>query len=190
MNRSNFIKTMFAGAVALQLPYIYACNTENIDEVVISVSKKKYSINKKDLRIIMGILLPQTEIGAGALSVKADVYYYWLLADNRVDNSRRKNLAASISRINLFAKEKYGNTLQSLSNGDLKDVIKSVSITDWGETDLSLLMTVCFEAMFANTVYDCNTDNIGWQWLGYMGGVPFPSVKNKYPKIMEINHLK
>ncbi|OYT11131.1 MAG: hypothetical protein B6I18_05485 [Bacteroidetes bacterium 4572_112] len=181
---------MFAGAVALQLPFIYACNTEVIDEVIISVSDNKYSINNVDLRIIMDVLIPKSEIGPSATSIKADVYFYWLIADSRVDLSRRRNLAASISRINMFAKEKYDSPLQNLSENDLGETIEAISLTNWGETDLSLLMTVCFEAMFANTVYDVNTDQKGWQWLGYMGGVPFPSVKNKYPEIMEINHLK
>jgi len=181
---------MFVGAVALQLPFVFSCNSKSVDEVVLDVVGKKYIINNSDLRIILNVLLPQTDIGVGALFIKADVYYYWLLADSRVDNARRRNLAASISRINLFAENKYSSSLQNLSEKDLLEVIQAVSATSWGETDLSLLMTVCFEAMFANPVYDCNTDQKGWQWLGYLGGVPFPSITNKYPEILELNHIK
>ncbi len=190
IKRSSFLKTMFAGAVALQLPFVFSCNTADISNIELIISDRRYSINNTDLKIIIDVLIPDSDIGPGAVSFKADTYFYWLLADTKVDLSRRRNLAASISRINKFAVDKYNASLQNLSQKDLQEVIKVISQTSWGETDLSLLMTVCFEAMFANSVYDCNPENKAWQWLGYMGGIPFPSVNNKYPEIMKINHLK
>ncbi|MCK5845831.1 MAG: hypothetical protein KAG84_00210 [Bacteroidales bacterium] len=190
IKRSSFIKTMFAGAVALHLPFIYSCNTNDIDGVTIIINKDKYFINIIDLKLIFDVLLPQSAIAPSANSLKADIYMFWLLADDRVDLTRRKTLASSINRINVFSKEKFNSNIQQLSNIELEEVVQMVSITSWGETDLSLLMTVCFEAMFANPVYNSNTDYKGWQWLEYNGGIPYPNKLNKYPEILQINHLK
>ncbi len=190
INRSHFIKTMFTGAIALQLPFVFSCNTSNINGVTLIIEDKKYSINTIDLKLILDILMPETTVGPSAMALKADVYLFWLLADKKVDLSRKLNLATSIKRINDFSDEKYNSSLQELSVSKLQEVIKAVSNTTWGETNLSLLMTVCFEAMFANPIYNCNTDYIGWKWLEYTAGIPFPSIKNKYPEIMKINHLK
>lgn len=181
---------MFAGAVALHLPFIYSCNTNDIDGVTIIINKDKYFINIIDLKLIFDVLLPQSAIAPSANSLKADIYMFWLLADDRVDLTRRKTLASSINRINVFSKEKFNSNIQQLSNIELEEVVQMVSITSWGETDLSLLMTVCFEAMFANPVYNSNTDYKGWQWLEYNGGIPYPNKLNKYPEILQINHLK
>ena len=51
-------------------------------------------------------------------------------------------------------------------------------------------MTIIIEAMFANQIYGSNPENIGRNWLSFKGGYPQPTLKNRYPEILELNHIQ
>lgn len=186
VSRSLFIKTMFTGALALQLPFVFSCNNQEIKEFTVMVDDKLYQINTEDLRLVLDILLPDSEEGPGALAIKADIYFMWLVADNRVDIYRRTKLISGIKQISELAEKDFSKPMQKMSQPELEELIKIVSSTTWGEKTLSLAMTVCFEAMFANPVYGSNPDFIGWKWLNFNGGIPQPTKKNKYPEILSL----
>ncbi len=186
VSRSIFLKTMFTGALALQLPFVFSCNNQGVNDFELTIDDNLYQVNTTDLKLVLDVLLPTTEEGPGALDLKADIYFMWITADSRVDNNRRVTLLSSISKINDYAIRELKKPLQKLSKIELQDFIKIVSITHWGEKALSLTLTVCFEAMFANPVYGSNPDYIGWKWLNYQGGIPQPNKENKYPEILSI----
>ncbi len=186
VSRSIFIKTMFTGALALQLPFVFSCNSQQINDFEVMVGDNLYQIKTKDLQLILDVLLPNSAEGPGALAIKADIYFMWLTSDSRVDNTRRITLLSGVNRISELAKSKFGTSIQKMSKIDFDEFIKVVSATLWGEKALSLMMTVCFEAMFANPVYGSNPDFIGWKWLNYNGGIPQPNKENKYPEILSL----
>ena len=186
VSRSLFIKTMFTGALALQLPFVFSCNNQGINEFNVIVDDELYQINTEDLRLVLDVLLPNSEEGPGALAIKADIYFMWLTADSRLDKSRRTTLLSGISQISKMAEKDFGMSMQKMAKNDLEEFIQLVSTTVWGEKALSLTMTVCFEAMFANPVYDSNPDFIGWKWLNFNGGIPQPTKNNKYPEILSL----
>ena len=188
IKRISFIKVMFAGAIALHLPFVFSCNSKNINTVDLIIGNSKYSINIYYLRAIIDVLLPQNNIAPSGTSFNADIYFLWLVSDNKLDEAKRVSLINSIERINIYILEHYSNSIDKLSVNKQNEAIENISMIDWGETALSLIMTVCFEAMFANPLYGSNTDYKGWNWLKYQGGIPQPNAENKYPEILSINH--
>ena len=188
--RRSFIKTMIIGGITLKLPFVYSCNTNDLDFINIVIEDKHYQINIQLFKEIANILFPKTQITPSASELKADIYYLWILGDIKLRSSKRHYLASNLSRIDNFCKKNYGKSLIYLSKSKKEEAIFNISREKWGENYLSSLMTIIIEAMLANPVYGSNPDNIGREWLNFKGGYPQPTIKNKYPEILNINHIQ
>ncbi len=187
--RRFFIKTLLAGGIALQIPFVFSCNTAHIKLSRLVIGNDIIEIKLDLLQSILEVLFPKSTIFPGAKALKSDIYYLWVLHDSRLDKGERLYLIEDLDTINNFAKNKYHNDFTNLSLRNQQEVIELVSRTDWGENYLSRLMTVVFEGMFANPLYGSNPNKIGWEWIKYQGGVPEPQQWNKYPEILNLDHL-
>ncbi len=190
VERRFFLKTLIAGGIALQIPFVYSCNTESLDSLTISIDNNNYNINLSLLRTILDILYPNTSISPGALVLKSDIYYLWILKDNKLESSKKLFLIKNLDKFSQFCNEKNGKSFQKLDKNKQEEFIEIVSHTNWGEKYLSRVMTVIIESMFAHPVYGSNPEKIGWNWINYKGGIPEPQERNRYPEILSINNPK
>lgn len=185
-DRRFFLKTIIAGGIALQIPFVFSCNTDSLESVSIEIDNKTYEIDLQILRIILDILFPETSFAPSATQLKSDIYYIWVLKDKRLEVRNRKFLADKFLKFQQFCKEKYGKKFSSLDYDTQTEVINLVKSTNWGESYLSRVMTIILESMFANPVYGSNPEKIGWKWIKYKGGFPEPQEWNKYPEILNL----
>jgi gluconate 2-dehydrogenase gamma chain len=186
-NRRFFLKTIIAGGIALQIPFVFSCNTDSLDTLSITIENNTYNINIDILRKILDILYPNTNFSPGASQLKSDIYYIWILKDNRLKLSKRLFLINNLNKFEQFCIEKNGKSFLKLSQDESKDFVKTVSLTNWGENYLSRVLTIIMESMFANPVYGSNPEKIGWNWINYKGGYPEPQQWNKYPEILSLS---
>jgi len=187
--RRQFIKTMIIGGTAIQIPFIYSCNSGDLNTIKVTIEDHIYNIDIQLFQEIVNILFPKSSIAPSAKELKTDIYYIWLLNDSRLKPKKRHYLAANLSEIDKYCKENYKNKLIDLELNKRKEALKKISLTSWGENYLSSLMTIILESMFANPVYKSNPENIGWKWINFSGGYPQPNKKNKYPDILKLNHI-
>lgn len=181
---------MVAGGIALQIPFVFSCNTDSLDYISVEIDNVKYEIDLHSLRIILDILFPKTSFAPSATELKSDIYYLWILNDSRLKVTKRTFLVNNFLKFQQFCIEKYGKKFSSLDFIAQKEIVSIVNSTNWGETYLSRLMTIILESMFANPIYGSNPEKIGWKWLNYRGGFPEPEEWNKYPDILTINTEK
>jgi len=181
---------MIIGGISLQLPFVFSCNSSNLNIVQINIEDKYYQIDTLLLKEIADILFPKTSISPSASELKADIYYLWNLNDTNLKARKRHYLASNLSRIDNYCKENYKNSFIKLSKTKKESAIKEISLETWGENYLSSLLTIIIEAMFANQIYGSNPENIGRNWLNFKGGYPQPTINNRYPEILNINHVQ
>ncbi len=187
-DRRFFLKCMVVGGIALQIPFVFSCNTDSLDTVTIQIDNKTFDIDLNILRRILDILFPKSKYSPSASQLKSDIYYIWTLKDRRLEADNRTLLALNLIKFAQFSVEKTGKKFTELNLEEQKDLVKVVSATHWGENFLSRSFTIIFESMFANPVYGSNPDKIGWNWLNYKGGIPEPQKWNKYPEILSIKN--
>ena len=189
-DRRFFLKSLIVGGIALQIPFVFSCNTNSLESITIKIDEKVFEINLSILRIILDNLFPKSAVSPGALQLNSDIYYIWFLKDSRLKSSKRTFFIENLKRFELFCKEKSGNDFVKLDKNEQSELIKTISRTHWGENYLSRTLSLIMESMFANPVYGSNPDKIGWKWLNYRGGIPEPQEWNKYPEILSLNKSK
>ncbi len=188
-SRRNFLRTMILGGIALQIPFVFSCSSNDLKAIQIEINNNLFSINTELLQQLLNILFPKSTIAPCALDLKADIYYLWYLQDNRLKPKNREYLVFGLDKIQKYTLDNLNSSFTDLANDEQKEVIKYISTTKWGKNYLSSLMTIIFEAMFANPIYECNPDRIGWQWLNFKGGYPEPSIRNRYPEILNLHQM-
>lgn len=186
-SRRNFLRTMILGGIVLQIPFVFSCNSSDLKALQIKINNNLFSINTELLQQLLNILFPKSTIAPSALELKADIYYLWYLQDNRLKPKKREYLVYGLDKIQKYAIDNLDSNFIDLPLQKQEEIIKFISTTKWGKNYLSSLMTIIFEAMFANPVYESNPDKIGWQWLNFKGGYPEPSIRNRYPEILNLH---
>ncbi len=110
--------------------------------------------------------------------------------DTHIEESRRAYLAEIVVQMEAYFVDKYKEDFSNLTLSEQNDAVSSLTKTKWGEGYLSSIMSIIIESMFANPIYNCNTDKAGWKWLNYQGGFPEPQMSNKYPEILTITQSR
>lgn len=183
MSRKTFLRSIFLGSIALSLPMI-SCEVKD-EKMVFSnispLSQKQFRL----LRKIQAALLPSSENTPGALDVNADNYFIWLINDPRMSQSDNEFLISKINSINDEVIAKTGYDLEELSTDEVYDFFVEFAKEDWKKRWTSRMLTILFEALLLDPIYNINTEEKGWKWLKFIPGSPRINEINKYPEIFE-----
>jgi gluconate 2-dehydrogenase gamma chain len=181
LSRNKFIKSLILGGVVLNSSWLTSCSeSEDIFKNTAPLSKDQFIT----LRSLLDTLFPDDGNGPSALQVNADRYILWVLNDSLLDPAENQYI---IDKLDVFAekcKETTGSVFEKLSQEEKHIYVQSV-IDDWGETWVSRLLTLIFEALLTDPMYGGNPDRTGWKWLNHDPGVPRPILVNSYPEILE-----
>ena len=175
MTRANFLRKILIAGIASQIPFYFSCSEEEIEESNI-LSNKQLKI----IRSVQDILFPKYNESPSAKEVKADRYFLWVLSDQKLDPEDNEYLIIGIEWLEESANESFEKKYLDLSRKEQEELIKIVSNESWGENWLSRLLTLIFEAAFADPLYSSNTDKIGWKWLNHNPGFPRPTKEQIY----------
>lgn len=187
-SRRSFVKALLLAGVATQLPWIQSC-THKEQSIDIPDNIEPLSLkNFLNLHTLMDILFPEDGNGPGAIKVKADHYFLWLLNDLNLDSLSRSFLLDNLVKLNDDCIRSTGYDFHALSRFDQEDFIAEISELKWGESWLSRLLTLIFEALFLDSQYGVNPEGIAWKWLEYNPGYPRPKKELLYPTILNKKH--
>lgn len=181
ISRKAFVKTLVLSGVALQLPWLSSCSTD--DEV--GETKPLTKSQFKTLRAVQDILFPEDENGPSARDINASNYLVWVLNDKRVDPEENAYLIEKLDEFISQTKQKYGYEFFELYQTTQEEFIESISSEAWGEKWLSRLITFIFEALLLDPSYGCNANEVGWEWLNHDPGQPRPIKEIMYPEIFD-----
>lgn len=179
---------MVLSGVALQLPWIQSCSSSTqhipIPDNIQPLSLKAFL----NVHTVMDILFPNDGNGPGAIQLKADHYFLWTLNDPNLDPSTRSFLIKKLTKLNEESVRLKGSNFHDLNRSEQEAFIAKLSTDDWSENWLSRLLTLIFEALFMDSKYAVNPNEIGWKWLDFSPGYPRPKTDQLYPTILNKKH--
>jgi len=139
----------------------------------------------KSLVAIQNILIPDDGNGPSASAINAHNYFVWTLLDDRLDPEIKTYFLDKFSKLLSVAKEDYKLDFHELSTQNQEEFISKMTTDGWSRSFLSKMITLIFEAMLFDPIYNVNPDGIGWKWLDLPVGFPQPSNSTKYPDFLE-----
>lgn len=175
ISRAEFLRKLLIAGVATQIPFVFSCSEKELQESEI-LSNRQLKI----IRSVQEILFPPDEKSPSAAEVKADRYLLWVLSDKNIDPTENQYIINGIDWTDEAAQEQFSEPYNSLSQKEKEELVEFLANKDWGESWLSRILTLIFEALFADPLYGGNTNEIGWKWLNHNPGLPRPTKEQIY----------
>ena len=181
LSRKEFIRSLFVIGVAVNIPFLTSCGTE--EDPVVFDSNPLSAEQLKVLQAVQLVLFPKEGDGPSALQINADKWIVYVLNDPR-DSQREKDFIVDhLEGLNQFSKETHDIAYDLLSLDQQEDLLElffqDKNQKRWG----SRMLTLIFEALLLDPLYGVNPDSIGWNWLNHNPGMPRPNKQNMYPTV-------
>lgn len=173
MERTEFLKHLAILGIGSQLSLIYSCSDEKtvvIPENHLPLSKNKVTI----LAFILEILFPNDGNGPSVQQLNSLEYILWNLRDKNRDKDSNAYVTNGIDWIEETSIEEMGKSFLGLKYKEKEELINLVSNKKWGEDWLSTILTLIFESLLYDPIYNINKNEIGWNWLNHKTGLPRP----------------
>ena len=181
ISRKAFVKTLVLSGVAVQMPWLNSCSTDEEVGETKPLTKNQF----KTLRAVQDILFPEDGNGPSARGINATNYLVWVLNDTRIDPEEKAYLIEKLNEFTSQCKQEHGDEFFELYQSTQEEFIKSISSESSGKKWLSRLITFIFEALLLDPSYGCNTNEAGWEWLSHDPGQPRPVKEIMYPEIFD-----
>ncbi len=177
-DRRTFIKHLMAAGIVFQLPLLGACEQ--------SVKEEEF-LSARDMKIfnsVINIIFPK-ELGPNAEEINVSEHLKNILSDSLLDVDENQYILNGFQWVEETAVEIYKKSYHQLSQNRKKKLIRQISEESWGENWLSKLLTIIFEALLLDDIYQINPNGVGWKWLQHQPGSPRPNKSNVYPEILK-----
>lgn len=181
LNRRSFLKTAMAASVASSIPFWVSCDHQ----------ANSFTLNEKQLKIleiVQEFLFPKDGNGPSAKDLNAQYYFQWVLREAGTDIEDKEYLLQGIGWIDETAEEETRRAVLELRPPEQTEILKYITTTNWGESWLSMVLTLVFEALFCDPIYGGNIEQQGWKWLEHNPGQPRPTEELKFGHFL--NYVK
>ncbi len=176
MQRRQFLRVVFAGAFATQIPWWVACSNNGKTTADFYLNQEQ----KQILMFVQNFLFPNDGNGPGASDFKAEEYMQWVLNDENMDAIEKQYFVNGIGWVEETAQEEKAQSFLALSEVERLEILEMISKEVWGESWYSMNLNFIFEALLSDPIYGANIDKQGWDWLEHHPGHPRPSSEMKY----------
>ena len=177
-SRRNFISTLIGAGIIINIPFVSSCNYESETNIL---NDRQSNI----LQNVLTFLWPDDKFGPTHESIKAFEFFLWVLSDKNVDPEENEYLINGLKWVDETSIEEYNIHFEKTSGKQKYKILKKVLNLEWGESWLSKVLTILFEAMFADPIYGSNPEGIVWNWLDHNPGQPRPIENNKYSILLK-----
>ncbi len=185
LNRRKFVKTLSVTAVLSQIAVVNACV---ISPKVYEANAYLTALESEIIQKIQDVLFPNDGNGPSAEDVNAYSHLLWVLSDERKDKDSVEYIKKGIGWTEETAQANYGRTFSDLSQLEIEELIRYIAGENWGTSWLSIILTLIFEAVAIDPIYNVNTNEVGWKWLEQRSGSPRPTTENSYTNIFTTIH--
>lgn len=176
ISRRDFLSGMAILAAGASIPYAFRMfwQSGGRDESVFS---------EKEWQTIISVqehLLPSEKDTPGAKEINASGYLQWVMKDPNYDEDEKKYVLNGIGWLEKSSMEIADASFVSLDALKREEILHSIAKEKWGESWLSKILSLIFEALFCDPVYGGNVDAVGWKWLDHRAGIPRPPAEKRY----------
>jgi gluconate 2-dehydrogenase gamma chain len=178
VSRKGFLVSAALGTLASQLPVKWLSGEQTDTPSMLSTKQKDI------VESVQGILFPADGNGPGAADIHALEYLQWVLSDKEKDPEEVEYIMNGIGWVDETAVEDTGKPYLEMDKEEREALIEKISRKDWGESWLSVILTLIFEALLCDPQYGGNPDETGWKWLSHNPGQPRPTPSLLYPNIL------
>lgn len=182
-NRRNWLKITVLGLVAVQLPWLVSCDDNSSSEVILD---GKGILTEEEIKFIFELqnsLVPKDGNGPSANDVNAHNYFVWTLSGKNIPQEDRTYFIEKTQEFMMLCEAQFLRKFTNLSSQEKTSFIDKNIQSGWTRTYISRMITVIFEAILLDPVYDVNPNEIGWNWLQHSPGMPRPTLETKFPEI-------
>jgi gluconate 2-dehydrogenase gamma chain len=172
-SRRDFVKKILAVSVAGSLPFWLSCKQKQVQEFRLKDHQKKIAA------VVQEFLFPADGNGPSSAEINAMAYFQWALWEKGTDLEDKKYLVNGIEWVNETSEETYKSPFLNLSEIEQNSLLTTIVAKDWGESWLSMMLSIILEALFCDPVYGGNPNRIGWLWLEHNPGQPRPTEEIK-----------
>lgn len=186
LSRKRFIQSLILGSIAVQLPFLNACVGKHEDEPNFDGNNV---LTNKEVEIVyrlQNFLFPNDGNGPSAANVNAHQYFVWMLSDENSPKSEFDFWWNGLQKVQDEAKELLSKDVLKFTDKELDDFVQQKIKSGWSRKWFSRMLTIIFEAVMLDPIYDVNPNQIGWKWLDHTPGMPRPSEALKYPEFLQI----
>jgi len=177
-NRRHFIKGLGATALLLPIPLGQSCRQQSVYNGVLPIEKQKI------LHQTLELIFPPIKNSPNIKQINVEFHINNYLTDPLIDPDEQTFLTNGIQWLDESAQEDLFKSFLDLNKSQQIKLIEHVLKTSWGESWLSKLLTLTFEALLLDPLYHINIDEIGWRWLHHQPGQPRPKPEITYPEIL------
>ena len=177
-SRRQFINNIIGAGILINLPLINSCNFKGNNDIL---DNRQKSI----VDFVFKFLWPKSDKTPSIIEIKVNEYLIWVLSDKNVDPEENQYVLDGLKWIDETSVEDYNIHFEKLNEKQKEELLKKVVNIEWGESWLSKMLTITFEAMFADPIYGSNPNGIVWDWINHNPGQPRPTIENKYQLLLE-----
>ncbi len=112
-------------------------------------------------------------------------YFLWVLEDKYVDQEENQYITNGLIWTDETSVENYERHFDKLSDKEKMELLQEIIKSDWGESWMSKVLSLIFEAILSDPIYGSNSNGISWEWLEHNPGQPRPNQNNKYKVLLE-----
>lgn len=183
LNRRLFVKALSVSAVLSQMTLVSSCS-----EFIPKVYQGNQYVTALEAEIIQKVqlvLFPDDANGPSAEDINAYSHLIWVLSDVHKDQESIDYIKKGLRWTEETAQENYGKTFSLLSEIEVNELVAFMAERNWGASWLSMLLTLIFEALAMDPIYNVNVNKAGWKWLKHEPGQPRPNKENGYTNIFK-----
>ncbi len=183
MKRRSFIKGIISAGIVVQFPLYISCSTNEIDKII-----ENEVFNSKQKILLLFFLNKLFSEQKNIPSVfELNTYYHInkFLLDKNVDQDEKNYLIKGIKWAAETSFEEFNLNFDELDKQQKNKLFDLIVKTNWGESWMSSLLTLVFESLLLDDIYNVNKNQIGWKWLHHLPGNPRPTKENDYKHLLE-----
>jgi|GEM_PF-458876 len=183
LNRRRFVKTVSITTVLSQIAVMTSCITKR--NKLYEGNQYVTALESEIIQKIQEILFPDDGNGPSVIDINAYSHLLWVLTDERKDKESINYITKGIGWVEETAQENYGRTFSDLTQIETEELVAFIADKNWGAGWLSMILTLIFEALAMDPIYNVNTNKTGWKWLEHKPGNPRPNIDNSYINIFK-----
>jgi len=186
VNRRKFVKTLSVTTILSQIGIVSSCN--NIKADIYKANEYLTALQSEVTQKIQSVLFPNDGNGPSVIEINAYAHILWVLSDNHKDEESKQYIMKGMNWVDDTSQENYGRPFSDLAQIEIEELVDFMAKTNWGSSWLSIMLTLIFEALSLDPIYNINSNQVGWKWLEHQSGTPRPNESNSYDNIFTTIH--
>lgn len=95
-----------------------------------------------------------------------------ILEHSKIDEKNKRFIRNGVKWLNEESALLYEKLYIDLPPAQREEVLQAISETHWGQSFIYAMLKYIMESVLGDPIYQINTEQKGWEWIGQSGGYP------------------